>query len=244
MTPKKRLKAQSHEASSLSTTRSQFLAMSTPNTPSTPLKHTLSPEWIHAITMLLGNSLTSEVEQNIQKWIIYHANLTYTKFAFKWDPILFEGNKHLQKYKETNGSIFYLKANTVKQLVSLKIYMILLICQDRPAVQNYHPTHFIKGEQLFELTAIDIKTALLNEMFENPRSKTTFRALMHKIAPPSSSASMRSPIHVELAHSRKVSNQMTHPKIWIYLISMIPPAPPPIWMKHTLWIPHVTIWFN
>ena len=81
--------------------------------------------------------------------------------------------------------------------------MILHICQDRPADQDYHPTHFIKGEQLFKLTAIDLKTALLNEMFENPRSKTTFRALMHKITPPSSSASMTSPIHMELAPFKK-----------------------------------------
>ena len=103
----------------------------------------LSPEWIHPITVLLGHPLTSEVGQKIQKWIIYHANLSYTKLAFKWDPIQFEDNKHLQKYKETNGSISYLKSNTVKQLVSLNIYMILLICQDRPADQNYHPTHFI-----------------------------------------------------------------------------------------------------
>ena len=58
--------------------------------------------------------------------------------------------------------------------------MILLICQDRPAGQNYHPTQFIKGEQMFKLTAIDLKTALINEMFENPKSKTTFRALMYK----------------------------------------------------------------
>ena len=118
--------------------------------------------------------MTSEVGQHIQKWIIYQANLSYTKFAFKWDPIQFEENKHVQKYEETNQSISYLKSNTVKQLVSLKIYMILLICQDRHADQNYHPTHFIKGEQLFKLTAIDLKTALLNEMFENPRSETTF----------------------------------------------------------------------
>ena len=81
--------------------------------------------------------------------------------------------------------------------------MILLICQDRPAGQNYHPTHFIKGEQLFKLTANDLKTALIHEMFENPRSKTTFRAPMYKITPPSSSASMRSPIHVELATFKK-----------------------------------------
>ena len=117
--------------------------MSSPKTPSTPLKYTLSPEWIHAITILLGYPLTSEVGQNIQKWIIYHANINYTKFAFIWDPMQFEGNKHLQKYEETDGSISYLKSNTDKQLVSLKIYMILLIYQDRPADQDYHPTHLI-----------------------------------------------------------------------------------------------------
>ena len=81
--------------------------------------------------------------------------------------------------------------------------MIVLICQVGPAGQNYHPTLFIKGEQLFKLTAIDLKTALLNEMFENPRSETTSRDLMYKITPPSSSASMRSPIHVELAPFKK-----------------------------------------
>ena len=48
--------------------------------------------------------------------------------------------------------------------------MFLLISQDRHAGQNYNPTHFIKGEQLVKLTAIDLKTALINEMFENPRS--------------------------------------------------------------------------
>ena len=48
---------------------------------------------------------------------------------------------------------------------------------------------------MFKLTAIDLKTALVNEMFENPRSKTTFRALMYKIT--HSSSSVRSPIHME-----------------------------------------------
>ena len=81
--------------------------------------------------------------------------------------------------------------------------MTLLISQDRPAGQNYNPTHFIKGEQLFKLTPTALKTALLNEMFENPRSKTTFRALMYKITPPSSSVSMRSPIHMEPTSFKK-----------------------------------------
>ena len=53
------------------------------------------------------------------------------------------------------------------------------------------------GEQLFKLTASDIKTALINEMFENPIFKTTFRALMYKITPTLSSVSMRSSINME-----------------------------------------------
>ena len=166
--------------------------MSAQQTSSAPHKHPLSPEWIHAITILLGHPLTSKVGQNIQKWIIYKANFNYIKFAFEWDPIQFEDNKHLQKYEETNGSISYLKSNTVKQHVSLKIYMFLLICQDTPAGQNYNRIHFIKGDQSFKLTTIDLKTALINEMFENPGYKTPFRGLMYKITPPSSS--VRSPI--------------------------------------------------
>ena len=131
--------------------------MSTLHTSPVPLVPDRIPSQDSCHHILLGHRLASEVGQNIQKWIIYQANLSYIKFAFKWDPIQFEDNKCLQKYEETNGSISYLKSNTVKQLVSLKIYMILLICQDRPAGQNYYPTHFIRDEQLFKLTAIDLR---------------------------------------------------------------------------------------
>ena len=78
--------------------------------------------------------------------------------------------------------------------------------------------------------------ALLNEMFENPRSKTTFRALMYKIIPPASCASMRSPIHVEIAPFKKGIKSDDPLKMLIYFISVILPSPPPIWMKHTFWI--------
>ena len=177
--------------------------MSAPQASPTPHKYPLSPEWIHAITILLGHPLTSEVGQTSRNGSSTKQTSTTSSLLSNGIPYSLKINKHLQKYEETNGSISYLKSNTVKQLVSLKIYKILLICQDRPADQNYHPTHSIKGEQLFKLTAIDLKRALINEMFENPRSKTTFTALMHKVSLPSSSASMRSPIHLELAPLKK-----------------------------------------
>ena len=48
-----------------------------------------------------------------------------------------------------------------------------------------------------------MKPALINEVFENPRSKTTSRTLTYKITPPSSSSSMRTPTHGELAPFKK-----------------------------------------
>ena len=81
--------------------------------------------------------------------------------------------------------------------------MTLLIRKDRPADQKYNLFHFILGEQLFKLKTIDTKTVLINEMLENSRSKTTPRTLKSKITFPKSSASMRSPIHLELAPFKK-----------------------------------------
>ena len=79
----------------------------------------LSPGWIHVITILMGHPLTSETVQCIQKWILSQAILYYTQLVrLTWDPIWFEDSGHHQKYEETNGSIAYLKTNTVKQLVS------------------------------------------------------------------------------------------------------------------------------
>ena len=77
--------------------------------------------------------------------------------------------------------------------------MILLISQDRPVDQNYNLFRFILGEQLFKLTAIDMKTALINEMLENPTSKTTPGTSMSNFTSTSSSASMRYPINWEIA---------------------------------------------
>ena len=163
----------------------------------------LSPEWIHAITNLMGHPLTSEKGQRIQKWILNQAILDYTDLEITWDPIQFEDNRHLQKYEESDASITYLQTKTVKQLIGVRNYMILLISQDRPADQKYSAFCFILGEQWFNLTAHDMRTALVNALLENHRSQATPGTPMSHFTSPLSSASLRSTIHLELASFKK-----------------------------------------
>ena len=87
-------------------------------------------------------------------------------FALKWNPTQFKLDIHLQMYQETDGSLAYLKGHTVRKLVSLMKYMSLLISQDRPDAQKHNPLYFISGNQLFKLTAHDMKSALVNEKLE------------------------------------------------------------------------------
>ena len=128
----------------MTTTRSQSLAMATPqessapqepeSPESTPSQETpLSPDCIHAISNLMSHPLTSEIGERIQKWVLSQAILGYTDLVGTWDPIQLEDNKHLQKYEESDRTITYLQANTVEQIIGCMNYMILLISQDRPA---------------------------------------------------------------------------------------------------------------
>ena len=77
--------------------------------------------------------------------------------------------------------------------------MILLISQNRPSDQKYNTFYFILGEQWFNLTAHDMRTALVNAVLENHRSQATPGTRMSHVTSTSSSASMRSRIHLELA---------------------------------------------
>ena len=131
----------------------------------------LSPEWTHAITTLMGHPFSSEPGKHIKKWIIYHRIHKYTMFALKWNPTQFKLDIHLQMYQETDGSLAYLKGHTVRKLVSLMKYMSLLIRQDRPDAQKHNLLYFISGNQLFKLTAHDMKSALVNEKMENHASQ-------------------------------------------------------------------------
>ena len=67
--------------------------------------------------------------------------------------------------------------------------------------------------------------------------------LEHLCTRPHPSSSMRSPIHLEPTSFNKDTNQLTHLKMWINLISMFPSAPLPIRMEHVHLIPHVTSCF-
>ena len=92
-------------------------------------------------------------------------------FALKWDPTQFKLDINLQTYQETDGSLAYLKGNTVRKLVSLMKCMNLLVSHDRPDAQKHNLLYFISGNQLFKLTGHDMKSALINEKLENHGSQ-------------------------------------------------------------------------
>ena len=97
----------------------------------------------------------------------------------------FGDHTHLQKYAEIDGSIAYLKYNTVKQIVGLKNYMSMLIDQDRPAAQKNNLLYFISGcNQLSNLTAHGVRRTLVEEVLEIHRSQTTLGKPISKITSP------------------------------------------------------------
>ena len=116
---------------------SQETPWSTPSIISTPpLDNSLSPGWTHAITIIMGKSLKSEVGQMLQKWIQYHLIHDPTEFCLSWDPSDPEDFRLLQKYAECDRSIAYLPSNLAKNLVSLWDFMNLLMKQDRSDGEN------------------------------------------------------------------------------------------------------------
>ena len=46
----------------------------------------VSTEWTHAITTIMGHPLSSESEESIQKWILYHAIQDPIGVWPYWDP--------------------------------------------------------------------------------------------------------------------------------------------------------------
>ena len=125
------------EPESPKSTSSQETPWSTQSINSTPpLDNLLPPGWTHAITIIMGKSLKSEVGQMLQKCVQYHLIHDHTEFWFSWDPSDPEDFRLLQKYAEDDSSIAYLPSNLAKNLVGLWDFMNLLMKQDRPDGEN------------------------------------------------------------------------------------------------------------
>ena len=75
------------EPNSPKSTSSQETPRSIPSINSTPpLDNLLSPGWTHAITIIMGHPLKSEIGQMLQKWVLYHLIHDPTDFWLSWDP--------------------------------------------------------------------------------------------------------------------------------------------------------------
>ena len=172
-----------------------------------PLDNLLSPGWTHAITIIMGHPLKSEVGQMLQKWVLYHLIHDPTDFWLSWDPTDPEDIRLLQKYAESDGSISYLPSNLVKNLIGLWDFMNLLIKQDRPADEKYNKLYYLMDEQwTTKLTAHDMKSALIDEKWEKQSSHMSPAPPCHMphFRSPTSPVPMRSPMYIlELASFKK-----------------------------------------
>ena len=85
----------------------------------------------------MGHSLSSESEKSMmQKCILYHAIQDPTNFRLTLDPTDPDDINLLQKYVENNRSVVYLTSRTVKNLISLWVYMYLLIKREKPVIRS------------------------------------------------------------------------------------------------------------
>ena len=111
-------------------------------------------------------SMSPSTEPLVTDKIPYQESPLSPEWTHAITPTQFKLDIHLQMYQETDGFLAYLKGHTVRKLVSPMKYMSLLISQDRPDAQKHNPLYFISGNQLFKLTAHDMKSALVNENLE------------------------------------------------------------------------------
>ena len=149
---------------------------STGNTPSqgshkstTSQGRSLSPGWVHTITMILGHSLKSDNGQKLQKWVLYNIIDDPIDFWLHLDssaPSNPDDIRMIEKYVKSNGSAVYLPNCTVRILISLWNYMGLLINQDKPEHQQDNKLYYVRDEQWTKLTEKDMRTTSVNAKYE------------------------------------------------------------------------------
>ena len=194
------------EPNSPKSTSSQETPRSIPSINSTtPLDNLLSPGWTHAITIIMGHPLKSEIGLMLQKRVLYHLIHDPTDFWLSWDPSDPEDIRLLQKYAESNGSIAYLPSTLVKNLIGLWEFMNLLIKQDRPDDEKYNKLYYLMDDQWTKLTAYDMRSALIDEKQEKQNSHMSSATPCHMphLRSPTSPVPVRSPMYLELASFKK-----------------------------------------
>ena len=154
----------------------------------------LSPEWTHAITTIMGHPISSESRKSIQKWILYHAIREPIDFWLYWDPTDPYDIKLLQEYVGINGSVVYLPSSTINSLISLWNYMNLLINMGKSVDQKCN-AQFFQDDQWINLTAHDMKRALVNAVMKYHRPQVIHGTSLPNSTSPTSLAPMMSSIH-------------------------------------------------
>ena len=187
-----------------------MFTMKTPPAPPVPVwippkGSILSPEWTHAITIIMGHPLSSELGKSIQKWILYHAIQDPIEFWLYWDPTDPYDIKLLQEYVGSNGSVVYLPSSTIKSLISLWNYMNLLINKRKSVDQKCNAQYFFQDDQWFNLTAHDMKRTLVNAGMKYHRPQVIHGTSLPNSTSPPSPAPMKSSIYLELTPCNSTS---------------------------------------
>ena len=117
----------------------------------------------------MGHPLSSESGKCIQEWILYHAIQDSTDFWLNWNPTEPDDIKLLQEYVESNGSVVYLPTSTVNSLINLWNYIYILFQRERPVDEKCKVLYFLLDDQWFNLTAHNMKIALVNAEMEYHR---------------------------------------------------------------------------
>ena len=92
-------------------------------------------------------------------------------------------------------------------------YMSLLISQDRPDAQKHNPLYFIAGNQLFKLTAHDMKSVLVNEKLENHGSQKYSSKRINVLNPKPTDTPSKVPTAIQTSGNNIKDTPITVPTI-------------------------------
>ena len=104
-----------------------------------------------------------------------------------------------------------------------------LIRQDRPNAEKHNLLYFISGNQLFKLTAHDMKSALVNEKLENHASQTISSKRVKVVKPKPTDTPITVPAAIQTSGNSPNDTPITVPTIIqtsVIMKGIIPDKPP------------------